>query len=1109
MRQRTILTAALLAVLFVAIRPAHAQRAEGAVAGAVRDPQGAPVANARVTVTSESTALTREVVSDEAGLYRVANLPPGPYRVTVQATGFKSAVATGVTVQVGTTTRADLALEVGRLEESVTVTDAARVVQTEEARLSATIDARQITELPLNGREVYQLVSLQPGVAATNAPVISNVPSTTSSATFDFGFVANGATPRSNNFVLDGNSNNNEWLGGTPLLFPSLEAIQEVQVQTLNFSAEYGRNNGAVVNVVTRSGTNAWQGTAFYNLRDTALNARNFFDRFEKAPLKHHQFGASLAGPLRKDRTFFLVNYEGSRRRDGAPRRAVVETPEFRDAVFRTRPGSLAAQFLRDFPGPPCVPGTSRDTGSIAAAAAGPFAIGPRDGAPDVCDTSASQVQDHRADQVLLRLDHYFSQADRVFLRWLATDASPDVSRQQLLSANIRGFESPLDGFFSDLALDYTHTSGAGWVNIARLAYSRNHSAIDFRVPAGQSSQILQAAGRPDFFPHLSFDDGVVPFGGAIFIPRDFRFDTFSLADTFHRTWGRHALKLGAEVRHVREKSNYEFETRPFYEFNSVFNFANDQPWLLDALVNRDPQSPGFGSFADTPRRFRWSQWAVFVQDDWKVTPRVTVNLGLRYEVFGGPSEADGRLNNILLGSGGDIFEQMRGARVGRTDRMFDVDHDNLAPRLGVAWDPSGNGRTAVRAGFSLAYLEPYSNLFTNASRLDPPDATFLTLFPALGVGRDINYRFPPVPSPDFASAVTANGGAAVANIVPSGVLPDLRTAYSLQWFAGIQRDLGRRFAVAANYVGTRGKGSYIREDWNRFTGDVCSDTACDFTENRLAPGWGQTFMVSNGRPSQYHGVNFQVRRQQTRGLGFAVNYTLGKVTDEVTEGGLGDYFNVSTANYTGAMDVRRPELDRGPSDFDVRHRVAVTALWDLPGPRGPSLAATLLGGWQLSGIGSWQSGRPFNVYCTLFWFQGCDFNMDATRNDRPNRPANIQTDGFSRQQFADGVFRMTDFCPGGLTPFFSGTPCLPVGTNGNLPRNAFRGPGYSTVDLALIKNAGLGDRLKMQIRWEVFNVFNRVNLYLPVGSLGSPNFGRSLTTFPARQMQLGVKLLF
>lgn len=1097
----------------------HAQRTEGTIVGTVTDPTGAAIAGARVIITGLDTGVSQELTTDDIGYYRAPYLRPGKYEVRVEASGFKTAVLRDVEVLVNVTTRADAELAVGAVAEVVEVFAGRTLVQTEEARLAETFDARQITELPLNGRNVYQLVTLQPGVTATAAPVISNVVSPTNPVTFDFGFIANGSTPRGNNFVLDGTTNNNEWLGGTPLIFPSVDAIQEFQVQTLNFSAEYGRNNGAVINVVTKSGTNDLHGTVFYFHRNTALNARNFFDTVEKAPLQHHQFGFSLGGPIKKNKTFFFANYEGSRLKDGAPELATAETPEFRNLVFTTRPGSIAAGFFRDFPAPPCIPGTGVDAGSIAPA--GPFqefAIGPTDGIPDYCDVIPSQVQDHRADQYMIRVDHNFSDKGKLFVRWIASDGFADVSRQELVNANMRGFRSLIDTLAADLNIGYTHLFSTSVINDFRFAFARNDSLISYELPPSPSRDALLAAGSadsfPEFFGNLSFDDGVIPIGGSIFIPRDFVFNTWTIADTLTQVVGRHALKYGFEIRYIQEDSNYPLVTRPFYLFNSIFNFANDQPWLVDALVNRDPNSPNFGNFQDTPRNFRWTQWSAFFQDDWKVLPNLTLNLGLRYEVFGRPTEEEGRLSNITLGQGSDFFTRLANATVGRVEHLFDVDYNNFAPRLGLAWDPLGKGTTVIRSGLSLAYLEPYSNLYTNASRFDPPETSDVVLFPFFGVGTDINYTFPFQPSPDFANPVTANGGIVGATIEPSGTFRDLRSAYSIQWFLGLQHQFLRDYALSINYVGTRGVKLYIREDWNRVAGDICNPVACDFIENRLNPGWGKTFYVSNGSDSDYHGMNLQVRKNFSHGFMFVGNYTFGKVLDLVTDGGLQDYFNTASygvgGNYSGVVDINNRDLDRGPSEFDVRHRFTLTSLWSLPTPNSDSaVVRKLLGGWQVNSVVSLQSGRPFSVVCGLAWFDGCDFNMDGLENDRPNRPAGIQTSGFTNQEFASGIFNVTDFCPNGLVPFFLGTPCVPVGSNGTLGRNVFRGPASYAVDLGIFKNTDITEELRVQFRTEIFNLFNRVNLFLPVGNLASPNFGRSLSAFPARQIQFGLKFIF
>jgi hypothetical protein len=1114
---RTVL--ALVASLCFAIAPlAWGQFTEGNLAGTVEDPSGAAVMGAKVTVTSLDTGAVNTTATDNIGYFRVQHLRPGKYDVRIEAPNFKAAVLRGVAVTVNATASADVKLQVGSVSESVEVSGATALVQTEEARLSDTISGRQVTELPLNGREIYQLMSLQPGVTATNAPVVSNVPSPNSPVTFDFGFDANGAGPRGNNFVLDGTSNNNDWLGGTPVMFPSPDAIQEFQVQTLNFSAEYGRNNGAVANIVTKSGTNDLHGSVYYFHRNTALNARNYFDQpGTKTPLLAHQFGFVFGGPIRKDKTFFFINYDGSRRKDGQPALFTVETPQFRQLVATQRPGSIANQFYQDFPAPPCIPGTAVDTGSIPSPGVppigNPLAVGPPDGIPDTCQAQAQQVQPSRADQYMVRVDHNVSDRTKLFARWIANYASADVSRQELLGAGIRGFRAPLSGFFADLALGWTQQLSNSWINDFRFSYERNNSAIQALVPPNSTSeQQLVAAGMPNFFGFLHFNDGTAPFGGSVFVPRNFTFNTFAWSDTMSKQVGRHGLKWGGDFRRIQENSNYLLETHPYYIFNSIFNFANDQPWLVESTVNRDPSSPNFGQFTDTPRNFRRNQYALFFQDDWKATARLTLNLGLRWEVFGSPSEVKNRLSNIILGSGSDIFQQIANARAGRVSELFKTKHTNFAPRIGIAWDPFGQGHTVIRSGFSIAYLEPYSDLYTNASRFDPPESSFIDSYPVFGVGTDINYTFPPQPSPDNFAPVSSTGGVVGSKVAMEGVNPNLRTAYSMQWFLGVQQEFLRNYALSVNYVGTRGVGLYTREDWNRYAGDVCNATTCDFTVNNYNQDWGQVYYTSNEDSSTYHGLNAQVRANYHHGLMFTANYTLGKVLDLVSDAGLGDYFNVSSSGglYAGVQDPAKISADWGPSEFDVRHRFTVTALWDLPKPKSDSaFVQKALGGWQLNTIISLQSGRPFDVFCGLAWFNGCDFNMDGLNYDRPNTPANVQYSGFSTSQFVSGLFPVSTFCPGGLTPFFLGTPCVPVGQDGTLGRNSFRGPAYKDVDFAIFKNTNITEKVKLQFRTEIFNLFNHTNLFQPQGDMGNPQFGKSTQAFAARQIQFGLKFIF
>jgi hypothetical protein len=1084
-----------LFLLVVAPPAAFGQYTEGSVSGTVTDSSGAVVAGATVMVTNSQTAEERRVQTDSDGVYRVASLRPGVYEVKVEHAGFKRLVKT-VQVAANTVVRADAHLEAGDISEMVVVTSEPSLVNTEEGRVADTLNTRQVQELPLNGRDINQLALLQPGVTATLAPVISN----TQFNRFNFGFSANGSTPRGNNYVLDGVSNNNEWLGGTPAISPSVEMIGEFQVQTVNFGAEYGRNNGAVVVAISRTGGNQFHGSVYDFLRNDALDAKNFFDDpNDPTVLIQNQFGGSFGGPIRKDRTFFFGNYEGLRTKEGRTSRGIGETPQFRSQVAAIRPNGIANRLFTAYPSPPCVPGTAVDVASIflpnlpidqvRLVPFYEFIEGPPDGVVDRCQISHLDRRDIKGDQYSIRIDHKFNKDNELFGRFLGDERHTDSAREQLGGAVRRGFKAPFEGSFPSFLTGYTHFFSSTALNDVRFSYNRSDFGIGFDAPNSDS----------DNFPTLFFDDGITRFGGAIFVPRDFVFDTFIINDTFSFSRGNHNFKFGGEVRRIFEDSDYQLDTLGFYEFDSLFGFANDAPYYQDALV--DPRT---GNFTGTPRKFRWTQLGLFMQDDWKVNQKLTLNLGLRYDFFGPPTEADGILSNITLGSGSTIAEQVANASVGRVERISKSDKNNFAPRVGFGYDVRGDGKTAIRGSYAVAFLEPYSNLFTNASRFGSPDSATPVVFPLFFPGGRVVYGVPAVASPDFQTGITPRGGIPGTRITVSGVQEDLRNAYSHQWFFGVQRELWAGLYLSTNYVGTAGRDLYIRNDINRFRGDRPS---LAFGPDRYNQEWDETFFVQNGNESIYHGFNLQLQRRYNTGFMFTFNYTLGKSTDYVSDPGLGDFVNVSAGIYNGTQDVDNPELDRGPSDFDVRHRISTHIIWDIPTPKGNSALKAVFGGWQANLIGQYQSGRPFSPIC--FSTIRCDFNADGSGYDRPNTPAFGNTlTGLSNQDFLNGIFRISDFPRPGF------------GTNGNLGRNTFRGPNYATVDVSLFKTFKLTEVLKLQFRAEAFNVFNRVNLFLPNASLqytptlqpddaGAITFGKSTGAFDPRQLQFALKLLF
>ncbi len=1053
-----------------------AQVTEGTISGTVTDSAGGVLAGAAVQIKNSGTGEARNLTTNNSGLYVADYLPLGDYEITASLKGFRPALVRGIHVTSNTIARADITLQIGTVQQTLEVTSATPPVDTEQGRIISTLNERQVEDLPLNGRQIYQLVLLEPGVTATLAPVISN----TQYNTFNYGFSANGTTPRGNNYVLDGVTNDNQWLGGTPAVSPSVDAVQEFQVQTVNFSPEFGRNNGSVVTLVTKSGTNAFHGTLYDFVRNPVFDARNFFDTpATHTQFKQNDFGGSVGGPIWRDHTFFFFSYEGVRGTDAATTIQQGETPQFRALVAAERPNSLANALLQKFPSPPCLPGTEKDIGSIApfiSPAANWFLDGPPDGIPDLCETPYESRRPVTGDQYMMRLDHQFSERDHAFLRWGLDYRNSDVAREQLGSSEARGFRAPFSGNFPSALLGETHLFSAQLLNDFRFAFMREDFGIGFQSPGFAGNN----------FPTLFMDDGVAQFGGGIFVPRQFVFNTYTVHDSVAWTVGRHNIKFGFEVNRIQENSNYELNTLGYYEFNDLFTFANDDPYYASALVN-----PATGQFTSTPRHFRWWEIGPFVSDDWKVTRKLTLNLGLRYDLFTPPTEAQGILSNMIFPNNPDYATRIANARLGRVSQLTTTQTHNFAPRIGLAYDLFGDGSTALRASYAIAYLEPYSNLYTNSSRFDPPDSVSAFAFPYY-YGGSINYGVPAIPSPGFQTGLTPAGSIPGTRISPYGVAPNLKMAYSEQWFGGIQHRFPHSLYASINYVSTAGHDLYVWNDINRFTGDR---TSLAVAARRINPNWGSTYFVQNGAGSIYHGMNAQLQKQYSHGLMFTVNYTLGKSLDEVTDPGIGDYFNVWQALYTGTMDVANGRLDYGRSDFDVRHRVTANAIWDLPSPHAGFLR-TIAGGWQLNGIVTLQSGRPFTVVCANTIV--CDYNGDGNAYDRPNTPSFGNTlSGLSRSDYINGILQVSDF------------PIPVYGTDGNLGRNTFPGPGFAQTDASLFKNFAVRENVHLQFRWEVFNAFNRVNLYLPNSDLSLPFFGKSTQAFAPRQMQLSLKLLF
>ena len=1079
---------------------AHPQSASANLTGIVKDTSGAVLPGATITARNVATNEVRTTMSNTEGLYRLTGVPRGTYEVKAELSGFKTVAQSDVLLTVGETVRADFELSVGQLSEMVNVTSRASLVNTEEGRISNLVDEKRVTELPLNGRNVLQLIELQPG--ATSNPGNAVLGGTAGGNT---AFV-NGQRNRANNFLLDGTDNNDQFTAGRVAVNPNVDTIQEFRVSANNFSAEFGRNSSSVVNVVTKSGTNSFHGTGYEFLRDDKFDARTVFAR-EVDPLEFNQFGGSLGGPVKRNRMFFFSAYEGLRVTRGTTLLRTVETPEFRQLVAQRFPNSIGNFLFTNFPSP-APTSNIRDTGQPVSglatdsrlntpgvatnpnyvATTGTFyrnelQITP-DGIPDLGTAAIPINETIDGDQFLARLDFDVTGRMRLLGRYI-NDKRESSDNTSIVRPN---FNQPVSEQGHNLTLGHTWIVSDRTVNEAKFGFARRVRGLG-ATNAG--------------VPSISFDDGTIGFGNFPTNPAVFAQNTFHWVNTMSISLGKHGLKFGGEVRHIRDNSDFAVR-RPGVQFFSIHDFAQDEVQLIN-ILGIDPAT---GLIAPNLRHFRFWESGFFVQDDWKIHSKLTLNLGLRHEWYGRPTETDDLLTNIILGPGNDIFAQIASATVGHVDQVVPDDFNNFAPRLGVSWDPFGNGKVAVRGGFGLAYDRLFNNSITNI-RFNPPFYSFTVGSPVTAPAHaGIPIAYGPI-SPDGSrrnEPITLEGENRNIGVQPGlGIVgniigwnprfgnsqqslrvpdPNTKDAFTYNWFAGTQIELPWSLVMEANYLGNKGRNFGRLVDYNTVRGDLF-----DGRLDRLNSTFGGINFRAMLARTEYHALQLQLNRRYIRGFTGQVSYTLGRAQD-----------NGSDVQVAGLpVDARALDLEWGVSDFDVRHRLAANFLWEVPFLRNATgLTGALLGGWQINAITSLQSGFPFSVTTTRAFGAGGDFNGDGVRNDRPNRPSfGTNLPDNSTDAYLRGVFQASDFP---ITGF----------ELGNLPRNAYRGPRFASTDLSLFKNFRLSSGgAKLQFRAEAFNLFNRDNLRIPVGNLASPTFGRSVESFPARELQFALKLVF
>jgi len=1083
--------------------PAMGQAVSGTILGSITDPSGAPVPGATVVVSRPETGLRRETVTSSEGQFTFPLLPVGIYTVQAEAQGFRSERREGLVLNVDQKVRADFQMQVGDVTETVTVSGAAPLLQTDSTEMAAVIGGQQVRALPLNGRNFIELTRLVPGT-------LRGIPGRNIDGSGSFiwrasaSLVSNGMRTRENNFLLDGVDNNETYLNSV-VIFPNVDALEEFKIQTSTYSAEFGRATGAVINLHLKSGSNEFRGNLFHFLRNDYLDANAWFNnRFgrPRPSFRQNQFGGTIGGPIVRNRTFFFSDYQGGRLREGRTYLSTVPSLRMKGGDFgelnriiydaqagapfpqnfipASRADRAAVNIINDLYPAPNVPGQRASNGQTI----NNYLINP------------SLIRDD--DQGDIKVDHRFGDQNQAFARY-----SMQRTQRFLPPTLPNGDGGTTGGAGNGLiraqgaALNDTHTFRPTLLNEFRAGFSRYSIQVD---PIGAGTRLADKVG----IPGVNINDSSTGMAMLRFIPEDIRLlgpnpnlplrtflTSLQIFDNVTLVTGKHTLKVGGSWSgRQRNFLNQEFPpgqwtfNQPLTSNcagvasgctinpNTGFTVASFYLGYASA-INRSLMDGLYGEHRD--------EWALYVQDDFKVRRGLTLNLGMRWEAFQPFIEDYDRQSNFDTGTARFLVasENARysdGRSFGRALRRSN--YGNYGPRLGFAYDLSGQGKTVLRGGWAMFF----NSALTGAAGtlgLNPPflrvqSLTTATL-PTLILSRGI------APPPPVNPAAEPQGASR------SLMDPDLRDARAIHWNFNIQRALGSDTLVEVAYAGSKGTRLEIQQDINSAP-PVLGVTDLDVNRPfiRQAPLLRRLAQTQSRGYSFFHSLQAKGQKRVSKGLTLLASYTFSKAIDLISDGEQSP-LNPYDLNY-----------NRGVADFNIPHNFTLSGTYSLPVGRGrallsggPAWVEKLLGGWQLGGIFLGRSGLPFTV----------TQQQGVLSTGTGNRPDRLRS-GVLENPTVDRWFDLSAFQPTREN----------TATYGNAGRNILMGPRQIQVDLNLTKMTRLNDRVTHELRWEVFNALNRAQFANPGSVIGTGSAGvisALLFQTPMRQMQLAMKINF
>ena len=1040
---------------------AFGQTHRGSVRGTLTDSAFRPISNVTVKLIQNETNESRITTTGDQGEFTISSLPPGPYRIEVEHTGYKK-YARLVTLQVNQELRLDISLDVGPISEELVVTAPETALRKDSSVVGTVIENRQITNLPLDGRNFLELSLLVPGVSPAAQGSANSVRG-------DFAFSVNGAREDSNSFLLDGVYNIDPKLNSVAVT-PPVDAIREFELLTSTYDASFGRNVGGQVNVVLKSGSNSLHGSAYEFFRNAALDARNFFAPADQGDPKYqrNQFGFALGGPIVKNRTFFFVDYEGSRVREGITRVTNVPTLAERNGDFSQ---SLFAPPINPFTQSPFQGNQIPDffINPIGRAIAALYPA-PNRNVPFENFVSSPTLRD-RNDHFDVRVEHAISRSSQLIGRYSFADRELFEPFTGPSFPAVPGFGDTVPRRAQNFLIGETHIFSPALVNEARFAFTRVASAV---IHENSGTSINNQVGLPELSSNprdfgLSFITitGFSPLGDEFNNPQQSVTNMFQVLDGATYSRGRHLIKFGFDFRAIQQNAFRDVQSRGFLTFSSQVPITGNA--LADLLLGL-PALTG-GARLDNAQHLRTESYGFYVNDGFRIRPDLTITAGLRYEYNSPPVDAFDRAN---------LYDPATGTlvKVGTNDvprSGFKSDKNNFAPRIGMAWTLGSKGDTVLRAGYGMYYdqssLAPSEGLYFN-----PPFFDFNLFFSLPGLPLTLADPFPsnfPFPLPKSAFAFQK----------------DLRTPYLQQWNVGVQQALGRTRILELSYIGSKGTKLITARDINQPRPSPISPNL------RPNPQFDDITFEESSASSNYNALQIRFQQRLDFGLSVLSSYTWAKSIDNASS------FFSSAGDPNFPQDSLNTAAERGRSNFDVRHRFSLSYGYDLPIGKGRSFIAgegwlpTILTGWQTFGILSLQSGRPFTV-ALLSEIDNSNTGRSTLgfgANDRPNVVGKPEiSDGTPDRWFNTAAFAFP-----------------PFGSFGDAGRNILDGPGYTNFNGSVMKTTKLMERLDLQFRAEAFNLFNHPNFNLPDNFLGSPTFGRILSAQSPRHIQFGLKLLF